>query len=268
MQEFGFIRHGHKLNARESKLPLEESGLSPIQQEKWEEAVNRLGIKDDPQMGYENLPLIEQMAKDMYESLPEKATVVFSSTAYPRTRLTADLISTELVRLTAENKTKEIGVSFLWEPLDEAVKEDSMTNVGDMHRESATNQRLMREVKERDYPGDVELEEYLEQQGRKTYANEDEVLRRAVNLDLESSDSQYRKRVSTFREQLKNIESTFDEGDGPIFFYMVGHHPNLITFDVAINGRDHYDRSDEIPKPLTLWKADREKIRDFINQES
>jgi len=252
METFGFIRHGSKLEPGKPIEKLEKSGLTLEQQEKWKEATKRLGIENDPQMGYENLPLIEKMARDMYEKLPPKATVIFSSTDYPRTKLTADLISSTLMEIIKEKNEKEIAVAYMWEHPDEATKEGSRTKTGDMKNEMATNQRLMREVQKMDYPEDLDLEEYLKHGGHKTFANEDEVLRRAVNLDLRSEDSQYKKRVATFKESLKNIEESLDDIDGPVFFYMVGHHPNLITFDVALNGREHYDTSDEIPKPLTL----------------
>jgi len=267
MEKFSFIRHGDKLTPGKAMESLEESSLTPAQQEKWKEAVRRLGIENNPQIRYENLPIIEQMAKEMYEKLPPKATVVFSSTNYPRTRLTADLLSSELMKLINEDKTKEIAVAYMWESPEDAIKEYSRTNIGDMKNEMATNQRLMREVQKTDYPDDLDLEEYLKHDGNKTFDNEDEVLRKAVNLDLKNENSQYKKRVGSFRESLKNIKTSFDDISGPVFFYMVGHHPNLITFDVALNGREYYNTSDEIPKPLMLWEVDKEKIHDFINKE-
>jgi len=268
MEKFSFIRHGDKLTPGKDTGSLEESSLTPLQQEKWKEAVIRLGIEGNAQIKYENLPIIEEMAKEMFEKLPPKATIIFSSTNYPRTRLTADLLSSELMKLINEYKTKEISVAYMWESPGDADKEESRTNIGNMKNEMATNQRLMREVQKTDYPEDLELEEYLKHGGNKTFKNEDEVLRRAVNIDLGKEDSQYRKRVETFRESLKNIEKSFDDIDGPVYFYMVGHHPNLITFDVALNGREHYNTSDEIPKPLTLWEVDKEKITDFINKKN
>ena len=267
MENFGFIRHGHKLNSEGVNPPLEESGLTLEQQHTWKEAVVRLGIEDNPQMKYENLPLIEELARDMYNKLPEKATVIFSSTGYPRTRLTADLISSELMKLSRGEGSKEIAVAFMWEHPDDAIKENSRTNLGNMQNEAASNQQLLREVQKRDFPDDLDLEEYLKHGGNKTFTNEDEVLRRAVNLDLESPDSQYKKRVDSFREQLKNVYTSFQDIEGPVFFYMVGHHPNLITFDVALSGRKHYDTAEEIPKPLTLWEVNKEKVEKFIDEQ-
>ena len=267
MKEFGFVRHGHKLGPEEEGRSLEESGLTLEQQRKWKEAVTRLGIENNPQMGYENLPLIEQMAKGMYEKLPERALVIFTATDYPRAKLTADLISTELTRLSVGGHGKEIKVAFLWEHPDEKVKADSMSRIVDMREEMAANQRLLGEVQKRDYPDDLDFKVYLTRGGDKAYANENEALRRAVNLDLESEDSQYRKRASSFKRQLQHIETTFDDHNEPVFFYAVGHHPNLIAMDVAINGRTHYERSDEIPRPLTLWKVDKEKIEKFLEQD-
>lgn len=263
----GFIRHGDKINSKDVNLPLERSGLTLEQQRTWKEAVVRLGIEDNPQMKYENLPLIEELARVIYAKLPEKATVIFSSTDYPRTRLTADLISSELIKLSKKKKkSKEIAVAFMWEHPDDSIKENSRSNIGNMQNEAATNQRLLRKVKERDFPDDLDFEEYLKHGGSKTFSNEDEVLRRAVNLDLESPDSQYRSRVDSFKAQLKNVSASFQEIKGPVFFYFVGHHPNLITFDVALNGRKHYATAKEIPKPLTLLEASKNKVQEFIGE--
>ena len=49
-------------------------------------------------------------------------------------------------------------------------------------------------------------------------------------------------------------------GDRPVYVYGIGHHGSLIALDVAYNGRDKYDSVDEIPKPLSLWKVNLEKI--------
>lgn len=44
MEEINFVRHGSKMKANEVRVPIEESGLSLPQQEKWKEAVERLKL--------------------------------------------------------------------------------------------------------------------------------------------------------------------------------------------------------------------------------
>lgn len=260
---FGFIRHGEKINPEKEEASLDSSNLTEAQKQRWAESIEKLGIKDDPQITYENMPRIEELARDIFESLPDNSLVVFTSTNYPRTRLTADLISQALCDLSfADEGKKNISVSFLWE--DPKSPEPSLTEIGDMKGESAANQRLMRNLKDEQYPDDDKFERYLEKKGNTTFDREDEVLRQAVNLDLASANSQYKQRAVSFKQQLKNIESLFSENTEKVFFYMVGHHPNLITLDVALNGRTHYDKAEEIPKPLSLWEVDTGKLRDFV----
>ena len=115
MEKFNIIRHGNKLEAGEERRPLQESGLPEKQQQKWSEAIRRLNIQGDPEITYGSLPLIEKIAQDIYEQLPDKATVIFTSTAYNRTKLTADFLSTSLMEKLQEKNDKEIAVAFLWE---------------------------------------------------------------------------------------------------------------------------------------------------------
>lgn len=266
-KEFGFIRHAPKKSALENDLEKtsEEPKLNPVQLEKWNEAIKRLEIEGDPQVSRKELPLIEKKATDIYESLPEESLVIFSSTDYPRTKLTADLISSTLLELEREREEKKIRVASLWE--HDEIEDHKLKDVGSMQDEARRNQALMREIYERDFPNDQEFKEYLESKGDKTFNREDEMLRRAVNFDLQSDDSQYRKRAKTLREELKSIEKLLDELDGPVFFYMAGHHPNLIALDVAVNHRSYYDSEKELPKPLDLWKVDKEKLIEFINSD-
>ncbi|MDO8579249.1 MAG: hypothetical protein Q7R72_00045 [bacterium] len=270
MDQLGFIRHAPKVEGGKARRPLAESGLSFSDQLLWEETVAMLGIKDDPGITYESLPLIKKMAEQIYEELPEKALAIFTSTTYPRTRMTSALLQVELMRLIKEGE-KEIGVASAVEPsVEEAAQPDSRSNLLNMKNESAGNQRLMRELKDREYPDDQEFEAYLQSGANTTFARENEMLRAAVNEDLASgSNSFYRKRLGLLREQLRKVKDAFTKinGNDPVYFYAVGHHPNLITLDVALNGRAEY-QDGEIQQPLTVVKADREKLEKFLEEKS
>lgn len=256
MKEIGLIRHGPKLGGGEKRVPLEESGLTQKQQERWAEAVERLGIEEDPELSYDSVPQIEELAHRMNESLPDRATVLFVSTEYPRTKLTADLLSTSLMEL-AEHDSKDVEVSFIWEPKGEAEKPGSVSKLPQGIPEIM---EAMEEIADRDYPGDESLKEYFaSNDGSITHPKEDELNMKAINEQIGDKDSYIGKRVSLLKQQVENVKRKFPPDDRPVYVYGVGHHSSLIAVDIAYNNREKYDSPDEIPKPLSLWKVDLEE---------
>lgn len=267
MKEFNLMRHGHKFPPGQETGDIESSELSSEERVIWQEAVTRLGIEDSPELTFENIHLIDEVAKGVYEKLPSKATVIFTSTMYPRARLTADLMASSLTRLARENNDKEVGVAFLWESKENAQKEDSMTNIMDVSREYVQMWELMQRAAAQKNLGSDSLEAYFKQNdGNKTHPDENELVKDAVNLDLASDHSIYRDRIQRFRKQLRSLEEGLTS-DVPVYFFGVGHHSNLITLDLALNHKDHYDSADEIPEPLAIWQADREGIERLIHED-
>src|SRR5262245_61183317 len=104
MDELSFIRHGPKIPIGSENLHLEKSGLSLEQQEKWKAAQESLGEGSDTEITYETLPKIEKMAEEIYDKLPEKALLLFTATDTPRTKMTANLLSMEMIRLTEKGE--------------------------------------------------------------------------------------------------------------------------------------------------------------------
>ena len=107
--EFSLIRHGRKLDVGEERKSLQESGLTQEQQDKWQEAVEALDL-DEPELAYDALPRIEELAQEIYKSLPDKANLMFVSSNYPRTKLTSFLLSGEITRLVHESE-RNIGTA-------------------------------------------------------------------------------------------------------------------------------------------------------------
>ncbi|OGY38576.1 MAG: hypothetical protein A3G57_04740 [Candidatus Andersenbacteria bacterium RIFCSPLOWO2_12_FULL_45_8] len=257
MREIGLIRHGAKFEGGKKRVPLEESGLTAEQQERWAEAVERLDIQNDPELSYDSVPQIEKLAARLNESLPERATVLFLSSDYPRTKLTADLLSSSLIG-EVQKAGKDVGVGFVWEPKEEAAKPGSVSK---LPQGTPEIMEAMKEVAERDCPDDESLKEYfISNDGSITHPKEDELVMKAVNEQISDKDSFIGKRVALLKEQVENLKAKFPSGDRPVYVYGIGHHGSLIALDVAYNGRDKYDSVDEIPKPLSLWKVNLEKI--------
>jgi hypothetical protein len=250
--EFSLIRHGPKLKVGEKRRPLAESGLTEEQQEKWQEAVESLHL-EDPELAYDALPKIEELAREIFKDLPENALVMFISSRYPRTKLTTYLLSSELTEL-SQQQEKDIGVSYFWEPEDVIQKKESLTSnlEGDI-------MPLIDEIRKRDYKDDETLKKYFEEGGNKFIPLEDELTMKAVNEDLASENSYIRKRADLFEKQYTELKEKYIETNRSIYFYGVTHHSALIALDVAFNGRQKYNSVDEIPKPLSLWKANLKK---------
>lgn len=258
IEGLGIIRHGEKLGLGEVRKPLEESGLSPEQQTKWAEAQERLNLAD-PEITYSALPKIEKMARDIYTDLPENALVVFTSTMVPRARFTADLISTELSALAFKDH-KNIGVAFVWEPKEEAIKSDSLTNIPLYPPE--IGEAMANKIREVDAAADGSLMDYLRtDNASRTHPMEDELTFQVMNEDLARPDSFMKRRAELLKEQVTKLEQTFGDEDRPVFFYGVGHHSSLVALDVAFHGTTHYASAEEMPKPLSLWKTNLKKTQ-------
>lgn len=252
IEDFGMIRHGAKQKGGELRKSLGESELTEEQQRKWQEAVESLKL-DNPELSYEALPGIERLGKKIYESLPEHALVIFVSTDTPRTKLTADLLSNEIIELSkAEGGKKDIAVAFLWEPEEVKKQPDSLSNIPMWPPEIM---EILEEIIAQDSADDETMEAYLKSDGNFEVPGENELTFKMVNRDLRSHDSCLRRRADALKKQYDLLLDTFKDENRPIFFYGVGHHSSLVALDIAFNGRRKYDSVDEIPNPLDLWKA-------------
>jgi hypothetical protein len=252
MEQFGFMRHGHKVGAGEERPPLEESGLTQEQQEKWKAAAEVVG--EDPEITYENVPIIEEMAKDIYEKLPDQALLLFASTDYARTRMTSALLSQELGRLAAEHPEKRIATGSVWEPKEVRDEDESVSNLAGEAPEFAQMWRDFKNSPEAQ--ADESLKDYFAHAGGgKTHPKELEIIFKLVQKDLESPNSVFRKRGEQMKGQIEAFKEKYKDINMLTFFFGIGHVTTLIALDVALNGRQSYSSPDEMPKPLTLWKA-------------
>jgi len=255
MEEFGIIRHGEKLAVEEKRKPLEESGLSEEQQQKWRTALETTQLQE-PEIAYAALPKIENMAKELCDRLPDEALVIFAPTRMPRARMTAELLSSEIGAL-ASTDNKAIATAFVWEPADVAQDTNSISNVAMYPLEMAD---VMKAFVQQEQADDEALGRYLEasdakELGSRAYRGEDELIFKTANMDLASKASVLRKRAEVLKEQVSVITEQYKDHPVPVYFYGVGHHQSLIALDVAFNGRNHYDSVEEMPEPLSLWKA-------------
>lgn len=252
MKEIGFIRHGHKREAGKEVVELEHSGLSAEDQEIWKEIVEMRNLSN-PEITFENVPLIKELAQQILDNLPNEATVIFTSTPYPRAQMTAELISTYLMKL-AESGSKNIHVAYVLES-----KENIQTpkDIVDVTRNAEAMSLRMKELAKADAKDDAALADYLgaASGGHLTHPIEQELVQQEVNIDLASPDSLFKIRAEELKTQIEEYKKRFKDISGPVFFYGVGHHTNLIALDVAFNGRTRYETADEIPKPLALWKV-------------
>jgi len=254
MFEFSFLRHGHKVEAGTERLPIEQSGLTPEQQGKWKEALSVLGNDVDPEITYENVPLIEKMALDIFNKLPDRALLLFTSTDYPRTRMTSALLSGELIRVSNNHPEKDIATASVWEPKEIREQEDSLSNLPNENREAVA---LFREFqKTLDLEKNPALQDYFNHPtGGKNHSKGQEMLFEIANKDLASEDSIFRKGAEQMKKQLEAFKEKYKDADRPVYFFGVGHNTTFVSLDVAVNGRDHYNSVDEIVEPLTLWKV-------------
>ena len=246
-EQFSFLRHGEKQPAGVERVPLSESGLTAEQQALWQEAAERLGSDIDPELAYESLPAIAKMAKELYERLPKKAVVVFSSTDRPRTLMTANLLSADLLALIQQSEEKQISVEFLLEPKWDQNRE------GIAHPAHGIDERWLTTA--RALEGDTLVDEYIEHGGARSHERELEVFFRIIQNDLQRSDSLIRQRAEELRLQVEDLYKKFADEGTSVFFYGVGHISSLVALDVAFNGRKKYESVDDMPKPLELWKV-------------
>ncbi len=254
MFEFSFLRHGHKVEAGTERLPIEQSELSPEQQKKWNEALSVLGENIDPEITYENIPLIEEIALDIFNKLPNEALLLFTSTNYPRTRMTSALLSGELIRISNDHPEKNIAIASIWEPKEIREQEDSISNLPNENKEAVS---LFKEYQKNiELESDPTLKEYFNHStGGKNHPKGQEMLFEIANKDLASENSVFKKAAEQMKEQIESFKEKYQNIDRPIYFFGVGHNTTFIAIDVAINGRDHYDSVDEIVEPLTLRKV-------------
>lgn len=258
---FASMRHGHKLAVNEELGPLDLSGLTAAQQQKWKSAVERLGDKN-PEIKYENLPLIEQKALELFNELPDHTTVLFTSSRYPRAKLLADLMSASLIELNEEKPEKDLNIAFLWEPKEMASNEESIHNLANIDPVANKILERMENIQKSEYPNDSLLADYLSEAGNRSHPNEDFIVFKATNDDLRSSDSVFRARGKLLKKQIQYVQAMYTDFDRPIFLLAAGHHSNLIALDVAYNNRRSYTSADEIPSPLTLWRVPSSKLKD------
>lgn len=253
MFEFSFLRHGHKMGAGTERLPLEQSELTLDQQEKWKEASAVLGDDIDPEITYENVPLIEKMALDIFEKLPEKALLLFTSTNYIRTRMTSALLSGEIIRLSNAHPEKDIAVASVFEPKEIREQEDSLSNLPSENRDIV---KVFREfLKNANSEGDPKLKDFLSHPtGGKDHPRAKEMLLEVVNKDLVSENSLFKKAAERIKVQIESFKEQYGNIDRPIYFFGVGHDTTFIALDVALNGTNHYDSVYELVEPLTLRK--------------
>jgi hypothetical protein len=254
MFEFSFLRHGHKVEAGKERLPLEQSSLTPEQQDKWKEALSVLGDGVDPEITYENVPLIEKMSFDIFSKLPNNALLLFTSTDYPRTRMTSALLSMELIRMAHDHPEKDLAVASIWEPKEIREQEDSISNLPNDNREAVN---LFKEFqKTLDIEKDPALQEYFNHPtGGKNHSKGQEMLFEIANKDLAGENSVFRKAAEQMKKQIESFKEKYKDTERPIYFFGVGHNTTFVALDVAVNGREHYDSVDEIVEPLTLWKV-------------
>lgn len=252
IENFGMIRHGAKQKGGESRKSLEQSGLSEEQQRKWQEAVEALNL-EDPELSYETVPGIEKLGEKIFESLPENALVIFVSTDTPRTKLTADLLATEIINLSkSEGDKKDIATAFIWEPEEIKKQSDSLSNIPMWPPEII---KVMEEIIAQDSKDDEMMEAYLKSDGNFEVLGENELTFKMVNRDLGSHDSCLRRRAEALKKQYNLLADTFKDECRPVYFFGVGHHSSLVALDIAFSGRKIYKSVDEIPNPLDLWQV-------------
>lgn len=267
MKEFSFasMRHGHKLPVGETQKPLEQSNLTEGHQSKWREAVERLG-GEDPEIIYENLPLIEIKAKELFGALPSHATVLIATSRYPRAKILADFLTGYLLELNDAHLEKDLNVAFLWEPMEIAKEEESISNIANIESVARDITALMEKIQKQEHLDDALFSEYFSQDGNRTHPNEEELVRKAINEDLASPYSVYKKRAEILKHQLKRVRAVYADLDRPLYCLVIGHHSNLVALDVAFNNRHEYISVDEIPKPLTLWSVPAKKLDDLLSE--
>ncbi len=248
-----FVRHGKKGEIGERDVDLENSGLTPQQQDKWKQAVELLELKK-VELDFEALPEIEKKANEIIKSLPKEALLIFLSTDFSRNRLTTELLMNEILEAT-KTENKDIRVAYFLETAEEKQDPDSLKS-----NLSKDMMHLMDEIRQQDFKDDQLVGKYFEHGGNLSISIEDEMVKKAANMDLARGEKSYLKaRGKLFRKQYEELKKDFSDQNLPVFFYGVTHHSAMIALDAEFNERKKYNNVDEIPKPLSLWEAKTEK---------
>lgn len=256
---FAAMRHGHKLAINEKLGPLEQSGLTFSQQQKWKLAVERLK-GDEPEIRYDTIPLIEEKARELFAELPENSLVLFTSSQYPRARILADLMSTTLIELNEARPEKDLSIAFLWEPKEMASKDESIYNIARIDEVASSITSRMKKIQERDYSKDSSLLEYFSESCNRAHPFENQIVFTAVNEDLSQPDSVLRAQGKLLKKQIQHVQTMYADFERPIFLLVAGHHSNLIALDTAYNNRTAYASVEQIPAPLALWCVPSDKL--------
>jgi len=246
--EFSIIRHPEKVEVGCERSSIEEVNIPPKQKRKWAEICQRLEI-DDPEITYESLTELEEMAKDIYEQLPYKALVLFTSSGYNRTKFAAEYLSSELEEIISKGE-KKIYTDVIGEY---KIKEGKKTvGVSNLPAEAPGMQKVMGELMKEENKIDRKLNDYLaEAKGKFTHPRELEIFLHAVNEDLSRPDSVLRERALELELQLAQLKSDIETKDMPVFIFGFGHMSSIVALDI-INGKEKYESENEIAKPLEL----------------
>lgn len=257
LENISFMRHGEKMTAADQDtISKDLEGLSVEDQQEWKEAVERLKIEDSPEIRPANIIKIREIASELLGELPENTLVLLTSTFTPRTRLTADFLSTELSKA-SEQVGKNIGIGYLWQ--SDADKKNSANPinlpealVGSKGSEITS---LMKDILAEQRP-DTDPEAYLKTGGGFKVENEDELVVELVRRDLaKGDDSAIRERVQLYKDQINNMNDSVSNEERPVYVIAVGHHMSLIPLDMYANGVGEFS-PEEIPQPLDRWSYD------------
>jgi hypothetical protein len=167
--------------------------------------------------------------------------------------MTSAILSTELARLVRIHPEKDIDIASIAEPREIREREESLTNLPsegagfvDLWRDFKTNYNV---------ENDLALSDYFAQSGGgKNHPKAQAIVFELVNQDLASENSIFRKAAQQMKRQMEAFKQVYQGQDRPVYFFGVGHNTTLIALDVAMHNRDHYDRVEDIPEPLTLRK--------------
>lgn len=255
LEKISLMRHGEKIGpGNEDQIARDLEQLDVQDQRQWTEAVNSLGVQDNPEIRPQSIIRIREIAQEVVAELPEHSLVMLANTMTPRTRLSADFLHTEIVRA-ASSANKEISVVFIWQPSSE--KENDQNPI---HLPSGPNSKNMlpiaKKVLAEKYP-DVDAEAYFRTGGGQQIPDEDEFISELVHLDLNSANSDIKKRVDQYQAQINTLKE-WSQGEQPVFFIGVGHHMSLVTLDMFNKGVREYSAK-EMPQPLDKWSFDLSK---------
>lgn len=257
LEKISFIRHGEKMTATDQDtISSDLENLSVEDQAEWREAVERLGIEANPEIRPANMLKIREIAQELFGELPEKALVLLTSMLTPRTRLTADLLSTELYKATQEG-SKDIGIAYMWQPDSEGKNPENPINLPNpvVASKGPELAALLKEIVAEQSPG-TDPDSYMKTGGGFKVEKEDDLVIELVRRDLaKGDDSAIRERVHLFEDQIKNMKEWTANEERPTYVVAVGHHMSLIPLDMHFNEVREFP-AEEIPQPLDRWSYD------------